>query len=80
MIPLGTDHRRRRPTLVSYWLIGINIGVFLAMAVLERVDPGSHERVFSALQLAMGPRGGGEMLSAMRASLGDEVGIPRFHA
>ncbi|MGP1346510.1 MAG: rhomboid family intramembrane serine protease [Phycisphaerales bacterium] len=79
MIPLGTDHRRRRPTLVTYWLIGLNVGVFLVMAILERVDPGSHERMFSALQLAMGPRGGGEMMSALRASLGEDGAIPRFH-
>lgn len=50
-IPLGTDRPLRRPTLVNHALVGINIGVFLAVEVVKRFAPDAAERVWAALCL-----------------------------
>jgi membrane associated rhomboid family serine protease len=46
LIPLGTDRSLRRPTLVNQVLVSLNVSIFLAGAVLERVNPA----VFQSLQ------------------------------
>lgn len=35
-IPIGTDRPRTRPTLITYWLIGICFAVFLGQTLMER--------------------------------------------
>jgi membrane associated rhomboid family serine protease len=52
LIPLGTDQPKRRPTLVTWWLIAANVLAFAAMAVLKRVDPGRAKTAFEALALS----------------------------
>jgi membrane associated rhomboid family serine protease len=39
LIPFGTDRPLRRPTLVNHVLVGVNVAVFLAGVIVQRVDP-----------------------------------------
>ena len=48
-IPLGTDRPLRRPTLVNYLLVGVNVGIFLALEVVARFSPESADRVHDLL-------------------------------
>ncbi len=57
-LPLGTDRPLRRPTLVNHVLIALNVGVFVAMMVLEKSNPEQAERVLDAMHLG-GPAGTG---------------------
>lgn len=36
IIPYGTDRPLRRPTVVTYWLIGVNIAIHLGLAIVAR--------------------------------------------
>lgn len=38
-IPIGTDRPRRRPTLVTYWLMAINILIFIVGLALQQNNP-----------------------------------------
>ncbi len=38
-IPIATDRPRHRPTLITYWLMAINILIFLITFAIERNDP-----------------------------------------
>jgi membrane associated rhomboid family serine protease len=46
VIPLGTDRPLRRPTLVTYLLVAINVAVAIALFTLEKVYPGEFHRFF----------------------------------
>lgn len=48
-LPIGTDRPRQRPTLITYWLMALNVGVFLIFAILEKRDPVLHERIRDAM-------------------------------
>ena len=50
IIPLSTDLSRRRPTVVTYWLIAINIAVFMVELVLTRSAPGTAAGWFGGQQ------------------------------
>ncbi len=45
LIPLGTDRPNKRKALITPTLIGINLGVFMLMLVLTRVDPAAADRI-----------------------------------
>lgn len=51
MIPYGTDRALKRPTVTTYWLIGVNVVVFLVGAVMERRTPGAYAVWYDALSL-----------------------------
>lgn len=53
IVPLGTDRRLHRPTLVTYWLIGLNILIFVVGAIYgsPRVNPDGLQRIFTAFWL-----------------------------
>lgn len=55
LIPFGTDRPLRRPTVVTYWLIGLNVAVFAGGAILRRLNPELFESLRSMLWLD--PRG-----------------------
>jgi len=46
LIPIGVDRPRKRPTVITYWLIGICIVVSLIQIVLNRFVPGTHDLLF----------------------------------
>lgn len=50
-IPLGTDRSLKRPTVVTYWLIGLNVLIFVLGAIMERSSPRTHESVQAMLWL-----------------------------
>lgn len=54
LIPIGTDRPRRRPTVITYWLIAICVAVFFVQALLLRLNPDLLERLDS--QLVLQPR------------------------
>ena len=55
LIPFGTDRPLHRPSFMTPLLIGVNIAVFLAHAIAERVmDPQDFQRLLSPL-LVSGP-------------------------
>ncbi len=54
LIPLGTDVQRRRPTVITYWLIGANILVAIAMEILSGVDPALAQKVLDRTVLHAG--------------------------
>ncbi|MBC7835900.1 MAG: rhomboid family intramembrane serine protease [Phycisphaerales bacterium] len=47
LIPIGTDRPLRRPTLINFVLVALNIGVFLASAALEKPAPEAREWLYS---------------------------------
>ncbi len=47
LIPLGTDRGLRRPALVTPVIILITVVAYLAMSVLEAVNPDEHERLLT---------------------------------
>jgi membrane associated rhomboid family serine protease len=51
LIPLGTDRPLKRPTLITYWLIGINVVIFLAQLIISQQAPQTFERLLSSLWL-----------------------------
>lgn len=53
ILPLGTDRPRKRPTVATYWLIGVNVAIFIAGSIhgSPRVDPAGFERLFNSLML-----------------------------
>lgn len=53
IIPIGTDRPLKRPTLVTYWLIGLNILIYVAGAVASspRMNPDAWARVITRLWL-----------------------------
>lgn len=51
ILPYGTDRPLKRPTVVTYWLIGINFAVHLAGAILERTAPGTFELMHARFSL-----------------------------
>lgn len=48
LIPLGTDRPLTRPTLVNYWLIGLNVAIFIVMALLRSTKGEQAEQDFIA--------------------------------
>ncbi len=50
-IPIGTDRPCKRPTLVTYWLVGVCVIVFIAGLALKRNDPGEYNRLMDLLML-----------------------------
>lgn len=48
LIPFGTDRSLARPTVVTYWLIGINVAIYLVGVFWDRFDPEGH-RAFEEL-------------------------------
>lgn len=38
-LPIGTDRPRQRPTLITYWLMAINVAVFLVQYALQQNMP-----------------------------------------
>ncbi|MCA9311564.1 MAG: rhomboid family intramembrane serine protease [Phycisphaerales bacterium] len=54
LIPLGTDVRRRRPTVITYWLIGINIAVMIAQEIHASADPDGAMALLDRLMLHPG--------------------------
>src|SRR3954467_15693040 len=46
LIPLGTDRSLRRPTTVNLALVGLNVALFVAGQLLERIDP----KLFATIQ------------------------------
>lgn len=54
LIPLGTDRPLKRPTLVTYVLIGLNVAVYVVMIVLKQAAPGAYNRVFDLFMLRPG--------------------------
>lgn len=44
-IPIGTDRPRKRPTLITYWLVALNIAVFLGEIILSQSAPELHARI-----------------------------------
>lgn len=46
LIPIAVDRPRKRPTVITYWLIGICIVVSLIQVVLNRFAPGTHDLLF----------------------------------
>jgi len=53
ILPLGTDRPLKRPTVVTYWLIGVNIALYIAGTIYgsPRVDPAGFARLFNSLML-----------------------------
>lgn len=51
ILPYGTDRPLKRPTVVTYWLIGINVAIHLAGAILERTSPGTFESMHARFSL-----------------------------
>jgi len=51
LIPIGTDRTLKRPTLVTYWLLGLNAAIYLVQLGLERQAPERFEQVLGALWL-----------------------------
>jgi len=51
LIPYGTDRPLRRPTLVTYALVGVNIAVALAGAIYRRLHPDAHDALLQSLWL-----------------------------
>lgn len=47
LIPLGTDQPRRRPTLITWWIIGLNVAIHAAMVVIDRVNPDLHAELLA---------------------------------
>jgi membrane associated rhomboid family serine protease len=45
LIPLGTDRPNKRKALITPTLIGINLGVFILMLILTKVDPDAADRI-----------------------------------
>lgn len=48
-LPLGTDQTRRRPTVVTYWLIGLCMVLFLVEYTITRTRPDLAQRLFEPL-------------------------------
>ncbi len=46
IIPIRTEIARRRPTLITYWIMGVCAVVFLGMEVLQSRAPDLYTRVF----------------------------------
>lgn len=46
LIPIGVDRAQRRPTVVTYWLMGACFVVALAQILLQRVMPELHDLLF----------------------------------
>jgi membrane associated rhomboid family serine protease len=44
LIPLGTDRSLKRPTVTTYWLIGVNVALFLMQGLLQATAPEAAER------------------------------------
>src|SRR5688500_2010981 len=55
LLPLGTDRPLRRPTLVNYVLVAVNVGVFLAATALENAAPEAWEWLYTGGWLAREP-------------------------
>lgn len=51
LIPIRTDIARRRPTLITYWIMALCIGMFLVSTVLEQRAPDTYARFFSFMAL-----------------------------
>lgn len=51
IIPFGTDRPLRKPTVVTYWLIGINVAVHLTLAIAARGSPDALEEWHNRLAL-----------------------------
>ncbi len=51
IIPYGTDRPLHRPTVVTYWIIGLNIAVYLALALVERQSPSNFELLHARFAL-----------------------------
>jgi membrane associated rhomboid family serine protease len=54
LFPFGTDRSLVRPTLVTYFLIALNVGVFVALAFLERSDAARASQIGEFLWLNPG--------------------------
>ncbi len=54
LIPLGTDRPRRRPTVVTYWLLGIAVLAHVGRVLLAQRAPEAHARLMDALALRPG--------------------------
>lgn len=52
LIPLGTDRPLRRPTVVTYGLLAVNIGMFVVQQVLERTDPDRYAQMMGTLAVS----------------------------
>lgn len=46
ILPISTDLPRRRPTVVTYWLIAMNVAVFMLEFVIGRQSPSAWDRWF----------------------------------
>lgn len=51
LIPFGTDRPLKRPTVATYWLIGINVAVYLCGAAMMRLAPERFDALYSILAL-----------------------------
>lgn len=49
--PFGTDRHLARPTLTTYFLIALNVGVFVALAFLGQNDQARADQIFKLLAL-----------------------------
>lgn len=46
LIPLGVDRARKRPTVITYWLIGACLVVSMIQLLLQQFAPGTHDTLF----------------------------------
>lgn len=51
LIPLGTDRRLSRPTVVTHWLIGANVAFFVAQILLSALGPKQAESILQSIWL-----------------------------
>src|SRR5262249_11477767 len=51
LIPVSTDRPMRRTPMVSYVLIGLNIGVFIMARMMDRADHAGWEQTLERLML-----------------------------
>ncbi|MEM9083161.1 MAG: rhomboid family intramembrane serine protease, partial [Planctomycetota bacterium] len=68
-IPIGTERPRRRPTIVTYWLIGICCVIFMWQTTMNRATPtGSMSPAVSQFVLNFNP--------AVYSEQGNRVDVP----
>ena len=48
-LPIGTDRPRKRPTLITYWLMAINVVVHASLMILAREAPELHARIVGSM-------------------------------
>ena len=53
ILPLGTDRPLKRPTVITYWLIGVNVAVYVVGAIYgsPRISPEGFQHLFQLLWL-----------------------------